>query len=85
MSYISKQFDDMLLPDGTVACCVRDIDAYLRRSGLTMASDYSKETIKAIKDNRNKAVRQDLFASFINTYKRKIWNETKSKNNKRNY
>ena len=75
MSYISKQLDEFQLPDGTIASSVRDIDAYLKRTGLTMASDYSKSTLKAIKDARNTAVRQDLFASFINTYKRKIWNE----------
>lgn len=75
MSYISKQLDEFQLPDGTIASSVRDIDAYLKRTGLTMASDYSKSTLKAVKDARNTAVRQDLFASFINTYKRKIWNE----------
>ena len=75
MSYISKQLDEFQLPDGTIASSVRDIDAYLKRTGLTMASDYSKSTLKAVKDARNTAVRQDLFASFINSYKRKIWNE----------
>lgn len=75
MPYISKQLDEFQLPDGTIASSVRDIDAYLKRTGLTMASDYSKSTLKAVKDARNTAVRQDLFASFINTYKRKIWNE----------
>ncbi len=75
MPYISKQLDEFQLPDGTIASSVRDIDTYLKRTGLTMASDYSKSTLKAVKDARNTAVRQDLFASFINTYKRKIWNE----------
>ena len=75
MSYISKQFDEFQLPDGTIANCVRDVDAYLKRTGLTMASDYSKSTLNAIKNARQRAMRQDLFASFINTYKRKIWNE----------
>ena len=75
MPYISKQLDEFQLPDGTIASSVRDIDAYLKRTGLTMASDYSKSTLKAVKDARNTAMRQDLFASFINTYKRKIWNE----------
>lgn len=74
MAYITKQFS-IQLPDGSEATCSRDIDSYLRRSGLALASDYSPETLKAIRYARDKAMREDLFASFIQQYKRKLWND----------
>ncbi len=75
MSYISEMFTPFRLPDGSEAACTRDIDAYLRRTGLTVASDYSSETLQAIRFAREKAMRESLFASFIHQYQRKIWNE----------
>ena len=50
MSYFSKQFtEDLLLPDGSVASSVADVDKYLARSGLAMAGDYSPEYMKNIR------------------------------------
>ena len=75
MSYITRLFTPFQLPDGSEAACTRDIDAYLRRTGLASASDYSPETRKAIRFAREKAMRETFFASFIHQYQRKIWNE----------
>ncbi len=77
MSYISKQIDEFQLPDGSIASSVRDIETYLRRHGLAMSSDYSPETLQRNREAQNSRLRQDLFATFIHNYKRKIWNEKK--------
>ncbi len=77
MSYISKQIDEIQLPDGTTASSVREIDSYLRRNGLAMADDYPPETLQRIREARNSRLRKDLFATFIQHYKRKIWNDKK--------
>lgn len=74
MSYISKHFS-VQLPDGSEATCSNDIDSYLRRTGLALASDYSPETLQAIRYARKQEMRDSLFASFIQHYQRKIWNE----------
>ena len=50
MTYISKQFaEEVILPDGSVASSVADVDKYLRTSGLARSSDYSTEYIKNIR------------------------------------
>ncbi len=77
MSYISKKIDELQLPDGTVASSIREIDSYLRRNGLTMASDYSPDTIRRNREAHNNRLRTEMFATFIQHYKRKIWNEKK--------
>ena len=47
MTNFSKQFtEDILLPDGSVASSVADVDKYLRQRGVARASDYSPEYIK---------------------------------------
>lgn len=54
MANFSKQFaDDVVLPDGSIATCVADVDKYLRQSGLALASDYSPEYMKSIRENKN--------------------------------
>ena len=41
MTYISRQFaEEVLLPDGSVASSVADVDKYLRATGLALAGDY---------------------------------------------
>ena len=43
VTYISKQFvEEVILPDGSVASSVADVDKYLRTSGLARSSDYQK-------------------------------------------
>ena len=41
MTYISRQLaEEVLLPDGSVASSVADVDKYLRATGLALAGDY---------------------------------------------
>ncbi|MBQ9090214.1 MAG: hypothetical protein IJY58_04110 [Alphaproteobacteria bacterium] len=75
MAYISKQLDEFQLPDGTVVSSVREIDSYLNRTGLAMSSDYSPQTLQQIRTTQEQRLRQELLATFLQQYKRKIWNE----------
>ncbi len=77
MSYISKQINEIQLPDGSIVSSIREIESYLHRNGLAMSSDYSPETLQRNREAQNSRLRQDLFATFIQHYKRKIWNEKK--------
>ena len=66
MSYFSKQFtEDLVLPDGSVASSVADVDKYLRTSGLARSSDYSTEYIKNIRLKQETDRRKQLFADFF--------------------
>jgi hypothetical protein len=41
MTYINKQFaEEVVLPGGSVASSVADVDKYLQTSGLARSSDY---------------------------------------------
>lgn len=74
MTYISKQFaEEVLLPDGSVASSVADVDKYLRATGLALASDYSAEYYQNIRNQQERERRQSLFADFLYNYKRMIW------------
>lgn len=74
MTYISKQFaEEVILPDGSVASSVADVDKYLRASGLARSSDYSTEYIKNIRMKQEANRRKQLFADFLLNYKRMIW------------
>ncbi len=74
MTYISKQFaEEVILPDGSVASSVADVDRYLRSSGLVRSSDYSTEYIKNIRQKQETDRRKQLFADFLFNYKRMIW------------
>ena len=74
MTYISKQFaEEVLLPDGSVASSVADVDRYLRSSGLVRSSDYSTKYIKNIRLKQETDRRKQLFADFLFNYKRMIW------------
>ena len=76
MTYISKQFaEEVLLPDGSVASSVADVDKYLRATGLALASDYSPEYYQNIRTQQERERQQSLFADFLYNYKRMIWNE----------
>ena len=78
MTYISKQFaEEVILPDGSVASSVADVDKYLRTSGLARSSDYSTEYIKNIRlkqetDRRAEMLRR-FFIKQINIFRRLIW------------
>lgn len=74
MTYIAKQFaEEVMLPDGSVASSVADVDKYLRTSGMARASDYSPEYIKNILAKNEKQRQEELFADFLYNYKRMIW------------
>ena len=74
MTYISKQFaEDVLLPDGSVASSVADVDKYLRATGLALSGDYSAEYYQNIRNQQERERRQSLFADFLYNYKRRIW------------
>ena len=74
MTYIAKQFaEDIVLPDGSVASSVADVDKYLRMSGLAYAGDYSPEYVKRIREKTEKQRQEELFADFLYNYKRMIW------------
>ena len=74
MTYISKQFaEEVVLPDGSVASSVADVDKYLRVSGLARSSDFSAEYIKNIRQKQENDRQKQLFADFLFNYKRMIW------------
>ena len=74
MSYIAKQFaEEVILPDGSVASSVADVDKYLRTSGLARAGDYSPEYINNVRAQNEKRRQEELFADFLYNYKRMIW------------
>ena len=76
MSYFSKQFtEDLLLPDGSVASSVADVDKYLARSGLAMAGDYSPEYMKNIRYQQESERKKEINDEFLRSYRRIIWNE----------
>ena len=74
MVNFSKQFaEEFVLPDGSVASSVADVDKYLKVSGLARAGDYSPEYIKNIRYQQEQSRREEIFADFIYQYKRIIW------------
>lgn len=74
MANFSKQFaEEVVLPDGSVASSVADVDKYLRTSGMARADDYSAEYMKNVRYQQEKNRREALFADFIYNYKRMIW------------
>jgi hypothetical protein len=74
MVHFSKQFaEEVILPDGSVASSVADVDKYLRSSHLARASDYSPEYLKNVRAQKEKQRREELFADFLYNYKRMIW------------
>ena len=74
MTYISKQFaEEVILPDGSVASSVADVDKYLRKSNMARASDYSPEYINSIRAKNEQRRQENLFADFLYNYKRMIW------------
>lgn len=74
MTYIAKQFaEEVVLPDGSVASSVADVDKYLRKSGMARASDYSAEYIQNVRNKQEQQRQEELFADFLLNYKRMIW------------
>lgn len=68
-------FDEFLLPDGSVADSVFDVDRYLKENGLALAGDFSDAYYKNVRAKKEKEQQNDAFADFIFEYKKRIWNE----------
>lgn len=76
MTYFTKEFlEDVILPDGTVATSVQDIDRYLKANNLASSSDYSEQYFNNIKLINERNQRKEIFAELIKQYKKRIWNE----------
>lgn len=76
MTYFSKEFTaDLLLPDGTVATSIHDVDRFLKANNLAATSDYSAQYYKNIRMNNEKTQRKEIFAELIKQHKKRIWNE----------
>ena len=76
MTYFSKNFStDTILPDGTVANSVYEIDRYLKANNLASSSDYSEQYFKNIQNNKEKTQQKEIFAELVQQYKKRIWNE----------
>ncbi len=74
MANFMKQFtEEIVLPDGSVASSVADVDKYLKANGLAHAGDFSDEYIKNIRYQQEQDRRQSLWADFLYNYKRIIW------------
>lgn len=65
--------DSFILPDGSVAESTNDIDKYLKRANMAVASDYSKEYLANIRYKKERAEKDERFLDFIREYKKRIW------------
>ncbi len=68
-------FEEVLLPDGCVACSKQEVDDFLKKNNLALAGDFGDAYFKNIHDRNKKAAYNDAFNDFILTYKKRIWNE----------
>ena len=68
-------FEIFELPDGSIAECSQDVSAYLKRSGMALASDFSDGYRERVRYNQEKGERAERFADFVQQYKKRIWNE----------
>ena len=67
--------EEVVLPDGSLASSAYDIECWLKRSGCALAGDYSDDFRRNVRYQKQKELKRELFADFINNYKRWIWNE----------
>lgn len=65
--------DSFILPDGSVAESTKDVDKYLKRAKMAVASDYSKEYLDNVRYKREKSEKDERFLDFIREYKKRIW------------
>ena len=76
MTYFSKNFSaEVILPNGSVATSVSEIDHFLKANNLAAASDYSDEYLQNIRMLQEKQRRKSIFAELIQQYKKRIWND----------
>lgn len=76
MTYFSKNFsEEVVLPDGSVASSVSDIDRFLKANDLAAASDYSAAYLQNIRMFQAKHQREEILADLLQQYKKRIWND----------
>ena len=76
MTYFSKNFsEDIVLPDGSVATSVNDVERFLKANNLAAASDYSAKYLQNIRWLQEKHRHEEIFAELIKQYKKSIWND----------
>ncbi len=76
MTYFTEKFSaEVVLPDGSVAASSNDIDRYLKANNLAFYSDYSPQYLKNIRLRNQQQQQKAIFASIIQQYKKRIWND----------
>ena len=76
MTYFSKNFsEEVVLPDGSIASSVADIDRFLKANDLAAASDYSDEYLQNVRMLQEKHQREEIFVDLLQQYKKRIWND----------
>ena len=76
MTYFSQNFStEVILPDGSVAASVADVERFLKANNLASASDYSQQYLRNIRLLNEKHRREAIFAELIQQYKKRIWND----------
>ncbi len=74
MTYISKEFtEDIVLPDGSAASSIYEIERFLKMNNLAAASEYSDDFRREVRFRQECNQRKMLFETFIDNYKRVIW------------
>lgn len=64
---------NFVLPDGTLAESAQDVDKYLKRANVAMASDYSEGYMNNIRYQKEKHEKDEMFLDFVREYKKRIW------------
>lgn len=67
--------EEFVLPDGTLAESTQDVDKYLKRANMAVASDYSKEYMNNVRYQKEKHEKDEMFLDFVREYKKRIWND----------
>lgn len=67
--------EEFVLPDGTLAESTSDVDKYLKRANMAIASDYSKEYMNNVRYQKEKREKDEMFLDFVREYKKRIWND----------
>ena len=74
MTYICGTFKQpVVLPDGSVAENSAEVDRFLKKEGLAMQSDFSKNYYQKKQNEIQSAQKQALFDAFLTNYKRMIF------------
>lgn len=62
-----------VLPDGTLAESVQDVDKYIKRANVAVSSDYSREYLNNVRYQKEKHEKDEIFLDFVREYKKRIW------------